>query len=151
MASNNKHTEERHLLGIGSLNWDVSERRCDRYGSVALCNMNSNEEVVCKTSVDIGLVNHCVGKKGKLIAKVVKQQQSNHIGDLFRGFSPSTPALHTELELGEGTLFAENKTWAAICVGLNPEDGRETDWLNPEILYQAHEQIVELYFQETAN
>ena len=34
-------------------------------------------------------------------------------------------------------------------VGLYPEPHRESDWLNPEMLYRAHDQDVRLIFEPT--
>ncbi len=76
-----------------------------------------------------------------------------HIGDLFRGVSPSTPKVGETIVLGTGTFFTEPTDWYAegvkfsLAFGLDPDDGRETDWLDINSLYRLHEQDVELYFE----
>lgn len=125
---------KRTLIGCGRLGWYGSERRDDRYGTVRL--FNSYEEDIPISNID------SLSGNGKLIVKINKTRQSNHIGDFFRGFSPTTPKLHEEIILGEGELFFEDG-----AVGLKPKDGRETDWLNPKMLYRAHDQEVSLYFE----
>jgi hypothetical protein len=51
--------------------------------------------------------------------------------------------------LGEGELFVEiDDEYAGVpTVGVYPEDGRETDWLDVEALYRAHCQTVKVYFE----
>ncbi len=47
--------------------------------------------------------------------------------------------------LGRGTLFYEAPP-DYCAVGLAPEDGRTTDWLDIRALYDAHAQVVDLWF-----
>jgi hypothetical protein len=32
-------------------------------------------------------------------------------------------------------------------IGVQPQDGREMDWMDPHALYRAHDQTVELSFE----
>lgn len=174
------------LLGVGRLNWNARERRCDRYGFVRL--FDEEGENLSLNGVELE------GKKGRLLAEVIETRKSEHIGDLARGIKPSTPDLGEIIELGEGEFVFEHcgeihekseyetddeamqkalvgqllaafgKLGATVkvkhteepppdpeiydMVGLKPEDGRKTDWLNPHNLYRAHEQTVRLYFEE---
>lgn len=86
------------------------------------------------------------GVTGQLIAKVLKVRESKHIGDLFRGFFPTTPEVGEEIILGEGDVFYE-VVEGEVHIGLRPRDGRKKDWLDPKKLYRAHAQYVELYFK----
>lgn len=136
------------LIGRGSLSWPRIERVSDRYGAIGLYNSNSKEEIVTQGAhLNMEIIKDCAGKKGQLIAKVTETRKSTHIGDLFRGFFPATPFLNEEILLGEGDLFHQVEDGVDV-VGLHPADGRNSDWLNPEMLYRAHEQTVELYFIE---
>ncbi len=134
------------LFGSGALNWDGKERRSDRYGSVALVDTNSENKLISPgASFKKQIASDYIGRNGALVAKIIETRESTHIGDLFRGFAPSTPSISDHILLGNGKLFIEEYQWAT-AVGLTPEDGRKTDWLNPEALYKCHEQTVELYF-----
>ncbi len=133
-----------YVLGTGVLTWARGERVSDRYGSVFLMpegqdSLNHGDPFVDLTRVD----GH-----GRLIAEVLKTRQSTHIGDFFRGLSPSTPEVGDRLILGEGTLWFLAEDFGDT-VGLFPDDDRELDWLDPHVLYQVHEQTVKLSFEQT--
>ena len=125
----------KQLLGVGRLNWNRGERITDRYGAINLWRDEDNT---------IALPKKFEGQIGQLIAVVKETRQSTHIGDLFRGLFPITPKVGETFVLGEGAYFTNGDT-----VGLRPDDRRNTDWLDPEILYKLHAQTVELYFQPT--
>jgi len=134
------------LIGMGSLSWPRMERVSDRYGSIGVYNEDSTEKTVCKgANLNVATIQNMAGNKGQLIAKIIETRKSTHIGDLFRGFFPSMPGVGEEIVLGDGRLF-HAITDGVDTVGLLPEDGRASDWLNPENLYRAHEQTIELYF-----
>jgi hypothetical protein len=132
-----------YLLGEGILNWPAMERRSDRYGYVHLSpdviplDFSSDEEPSY-----IPLKRY--QGKGKLIARILKTRQSQHIGDLCRGIFPTTPDVGEEICLGEGRLHYEDHN-----VGLKPLKPRHTDWLDPHMLYRCHEQTVQLVFMPT--
>ena len=133
-----------HLLGIGILSWPRFERIGDRYGSVFLM-----DEALTDYCNPVGLVRLTEGLEGRLVARVIETRQSRHIGDIGRGVDPSTPDKGERIMLGEGKLFYHQyREWP--CVGLEPDDGREHDWLDIHALYRAHEQTVELVFEGTA-
>lgn len=142
-------SEKSILLGKGILSWTRYERIGDRYGIVFLMQNGQTSETPERNGVQ--LEGHKLeGNKGKLVAIVLETKESTHIGDLFHGFFPSTPEVGEKIELGEGELFFEPHIGSSAtydCVGLRPNDGRETFWLNPNMLYWAHEQLVELYFE----
>ncbi|MBI2035758.1 MAG: hypothetical protein HYT12_03720 [Candidatus Liptonbacteria bacterium] len=124
-------------LGTGVLNWDIDERCSDRYGQVFLLSSPDSEERVKLVQVKGGV-------RGRLMAIVKETRQSRHIGDLFHGVFPKTPKVGQKITLGEGTLFFRNYN----AVGVQPDDGRDTLWLDINGLYKAHEQTVTLYFEE---
>ncbi len=136
---------------MGSLSWHPTERRTDRYGTVALLSKDSQgKEIVPDAHLLPGNITMFAGMKGRLVCVVLAHRESMHIGDLFRDIRPSTPDVGEEIILGEGKLFYQKPTDQPIAaLGLEPEDGRFNDWLDPHKLYRAHEQTVELYFEPT--
>jgi hypothetical protein len=139
----------KHLIGQGVLNWNRSERVSDRYGSVML----TRDAMTSPLSGNMGYAHiseEHEGKQGRLIAIVRESRLSPHVGDFFRGFCPPpepTP-VGTELVLGTGTVFVEDNEEGGACVGLSPDDERRSDWLDPRVLYQLHNQTVDLFFEE---
>jgi hypothetical protein len=125
------------LLGKGSLNWRHWERRTDRYGTVDLLN----------AEVPLKQIDDLLSVTGTLTATIISTRASDHIGDILRGLSPHPPMPGEEFVLGKGELFFEQE-FNLIHVGVRPADGRYSDWLDPKELYQCHNQIVELYFEE---
>ena len=125
-------------LGTGVLNWNRHERVSDRYGTVCLFASPSSEEKVRLVQVKEGV-------RGRLIAIVKETRQSRQIGDLYHGISPKAPKVGQKITLGEGTLFFEKEEGT---VGLQPDDGRDSQWLDMRALYNAHEQTVTLCFDE---
>lgn len=129
-------------LGTGRLTWSTHERTGDRYGAVSLM---TDGDSLTQPSSYIEFTDRHAGHRGTLTARIVETRDSTHVGDLFRGFFPSTPDVGDVIELGAGTLFVEREDWAEV-VGLRPDDGRDTDWLDPKALYRCHEQTVDLLF-----
>ncbi len=132
------------VLGEGVLTWPRYERVGDRYGVVNLMTApveNLNDFSFTPDYVTLG-GDPFAGSDGKLVATVLETRQSGHIGDIFRGFYPETPEVGEVIELGEGKLFFDDDE----TVGLEPNDGREADWLDPLALYRCHEQTVRLEF-----
>ena len=136
-------------LGEGVLTWEAYERRSDRYGCVYLMGEggNSLSTEIFPSKIAIGTAEMCSGKRGQLIAVVKETRRSTHIGDLFRGVAPVTPEVGEIISLGTGLFFVNGITGTpGAAVGLRPEDGRPSDWLDIKALYRAHEQTVELFF-----
>ena len=140
-------------LGTGVLTWSRAERISDRYGAIYLIQEGANSltESPTPSQVDGALTRSLIGMHGKLVAKVLETRESTHIGDIFRGISPRTPKVGDEITLGEGRLFTEPADEGGIMVGVKPDDGRHSDWLQPRALYDAHEQTVELRFEPGAS
>ncbi len=135
-----------HELGTGQLSWMGSERRTDRYGTVALWEdatpYRDDSSLLLKT-------NSLTGKHGKLVATVLETRKSSHIGDLFHGYTPGSAEVGKTYQLGVGTLFEEEQ-YGSRTVGLKPDDGRNEFWLDPKQLYIVHQQTVRLVFIEDA-
>ncbi len=93
-----------------------------------------------------------MGLPGRLVAEVQATRQSTHVGDLFRGLRPETPEVGERIVLGEGRLFCQtvDREEGIEAVGCTPEpeDPRDSDWLDPRALYRAHEQTVRLVFED---
>lgn len=132
-----KDGEVMESLGTGVLSWKREERVGDRYGTVRLFPDTEAEDPTDLNETSYGL-------RGRLVAVVKETRQSPHIGDLFHGVFPVTPEVGEKIVLGEGILFYEDNS-----VGLNPDTGRETLWLDVPALYRAHHQTVELFFDES--
>jgi hypothetical protein len=115
-------------LGEGVLNWYRFERQTDRYGSVHLQAHGGGF---------VSLAAAPVRTRGDLVATILETRHSLHIGDLFRGIGPNTPTIGEKITLGTGTLFVD--TYDSVdSIGVEPDDGREYDWLDPEALYRCH-------------
>lgn len=126
-------------IGTGVLDWDRGERISDRYGSVRLFDQPGPRKL------PVGLRQENGGKHGRLVAVVRETRDSAHIGDLFHGVFPSKPNVGEMILLGEGILFFQDD-----AVGLVPDDGRETLWLDIRALYRLHSQTVTLFFEPSS-
>src|SRR5260370_34176704 len=114
-------------LGEGVLNWSRYERISDRYGAIHL---SIGNYITWKDAP--------ADTRGTLVAYVLATRQSRHIGDLFRGISPSTPEVGEAITLGTGTLFTQIDDDVPV-IGVKPDDGREHDWMDPTALYRRHD------------
>jgi hypothetical protein len=139
-----------HILGTGALTWDKGERVGDRYGIVYLHTENSRGQRISDMSFDkepsATLAN--AGARGKLIAVVKEARESTHIGDFARGVYPETPEVGETIELSTVGTFVMEDTAEGFGVGIEPDDGRNSAWMDVTSLYRAHEQTVELIFIE---
>ena len=127
------------VLGEGVLNWSRAERIGDRYGAIRLAATPWGDDYVTWQDAP-------AGAEGTLCALVVATRESGHIGDPFRGIGPSTPEVGDEIALGTGTLFTEDDDGVPV-IGVRPDDGRDTDWMDPWALYRCHNQTVRLEFR----
>ena len=134
----------------GVFTWPGSERRSDRYGVVTLDDKNYEDTAAAKVVADVKALRLMAGHRVKVVAHVVEARESGHIGDFVRGLSPITPIVGEEHGLGEGVLFLEELVWSPMGVGLGllPDDGRETDWFDPRVLYRLHDQTVLLIVED---
>lgn len=133
------------FLGSGTFTWQSHERVSDRYGSFFLFKINKLKDKI--SLFDTVLLNQLQGTFGTLKAKVVSTRTSVHIGDLYRGFMPTTPNVNECIILGSGFLFSETKH-GIVSIGLKPKINRTSDWLNPLSLYKCHEQDVDIFFNQ---
>jgi len=125
-------------LGTGVFDWNREERISDRYGLVKLFDSSGS------VRKEIKLQRLKEGSHGRLVAVVRETRDTAHIGDLFHRVFPTRPELNERVVLGEGTLFFDEDG-----VGLSPDDGRDTLWLNMHALYRVHNQTVALFFEES--
>jgi len=140
--------ENRVLIGTGVLSWDSDERRSDRYGTVMLLAEGIDSHSI-RDEAGVWLTANLpkIGTLGRLCVRVIGVRKSTHMGDVFRGILSTTPDLAQEIYLGTGKIFYGECAGVYPTVGLEPDDGRTSDWLDPEQLYKVHEQSVELYFE----
>lgn len=138
----------RLCVGQGQLTWPSRERRTDRYGMVGLqAGADAATAAGLAPDADVALTYPLRRSTGRLVAEVVATRDSLHIGDLFRGLTPSRPSVGEFLELGHGVWLRDG--WADWdLIGVFPPDGRSHDWLDPKQLYRAHSQTVRLWFVE---
>ena len=142
----------REKLGHGVFAWNGEERRSDRYGAFVMSDSPYASKPAAKAKTNQTLLNSLVGKRVRLVAKVIENRESGHLGDLFHKISPTKPEVGEEIDLGVGTLLTE-PSWeeGTPCIILKPGDGRPTLWLDPRKLYRLHDQTVDLYVEETTD
>jgi hypothetical protein len=79
-------------LGGGALTWCAFERQTDRYGSIMLSDFDwLGQKIAFGSYVNERLLRQLVGTRGKLVADVKETRRSKHVGDVARGFYPTTP------------------------------------------------------------
>lgn len=126
-------------LGEGVLNWSRYERIGDRYGAIHLSTQPWGETYATWEDAP-------ADTKGTIVAHILATRQSGHIGDIARGIGPSMPEVGEEITLGTGILFTEMDD-GVPRIGVEPDDGREHDWMDPRALYRCHNQTVRLEFR----
>jgi hypothetical protein len=134
----------RQFIATGVVFWQPAERASERYGAIFLRAIPGGDIVPLPAAYD--------GEEGTLMASIRESRRSPHIGDRFRGFRPPEEPLvpGTEVILGTGVVFREPlESGRGFALGVQPADGRERDWLDPEALYKLHYQTVDLFFDPT--
>ena len=124
------------LIGRGVLNWNKLERISDRYGTVHL--LIDGTEAPAEMFIPKG--------RGTLISVIIDARVIDHIGDFFRGIGPETPRTGDRFTLGKGRAFSQKRDHYT-GVGVEPGDGRKSDWLDPKMLYRCHNSLVELIWE----
>ena len=129
-----------HRLMTGVLVWPRGERESDRYSCVTI---HPERTPKCRYEA----CNSLAGRSGTLLARVLMVAQSNHCGDLARGYDVplrgqrAFPKVGEDIELGSGRLFvAPRPERELLSVGI--EDG-----LDPRNLYRCHWQLVTVWFR----
>ena len=127
----------------GVLCWQAKERRSDRYGGLMVLNGDGPTE--CE-SVGLEPLHPLVGRHVKIVAKVLEARESYHIGDLFRQIFPKTPKVGQVFELGTGTIIEIDRQDEPeqFIFRRDGVDENDSDWIDPRLLYQLHNQTVEL-------
>ena len=137
-------SEGRLEMGVGKFSWSGAERRVDRYGSCGLWDDDAG--------VWLPLLIPEPGVRGWIEVEVLETRKSSHIGDLFHGFFPVTPEVGEVFRLSAeaGTVVDAPMdvgfSYERRSIALAPDDGRDTFWLDPAMLYRAHDQTVRLVF-----
>lgn len=137
------------MKATGIFSWPGEERRSNRYGFVGLWPNDYEHTASVLPDVDLFALRLLQGRRVRMAAKVLEARESGHIGDFFRGIYPSKPDVGEVVYLGEGTLVLGNCAGVPL-VGLQPDDGREHDWIDPRALYRLHDQTVELEIMDLA-
>jgi hypothetical protein len=142
------------LIGVGVFSWHKNERVSNRYGAFFLGMESYNgDKAVSYTLHDMDKLTPLIGKRVKVVATVVENRKSGHVGDFFLGVGPTMPQIDDTIEIGVGTLdFNESedhepKSWSQFI--LEPNDGRSELWMDPRKLYNLHDQTVEIWMEET--
>lgn len=137
----------------GAVTWNSTERRSDRYGGIALqekaVDVNNGET---SPSIKLDAFRPFLGKQARLTATVIESNESCHIGDLFRGISPSKTPVGETIDLGTG-LVAGIEELPDITSLLFCRKGQEfgkTDWMDPVQLYRLHDHVVDLTLEEVS-
>ena len=136
------------ILGSGILGSTPFERHTDRYGTVHLTILDSvpGETPPARTVLVPGTTSRIVawdhaplGVAGTLVAHIIA---TTHNRDIWG----QLPKPGERIVLGSGTLFTESYAGAPV-IGVNPADGRETDWMNCDAIGRCRDQLVRLAFE----
>jgi hypothetical protein len=134
------------ITGKGVFSWDAAERRSDRYGAFVLDTVDYDKTAYSHDAGWSADPTTFDGMPCTITVTVLENRESGHIGDFFRGISPTKPDVGEVIDLGTGELFTEIKNWGVghVAVGLVPDDDRESDWFDPNKLYRLHDQTVQV-------
>ena len=141
--------EKSTTIGFGIFIWESEERRSNRYGTFNLVDQDYNNTVTVENKLDEAVIAKLKNKRVKLIATVIENRASGHIGDMFLKVYPSMPELNERIVLGVGKFFSE-KNACGLAIGLKPKDKRSELWLDPRVLYRLHDQTVEISYELTS-
>lgn len=130
-----------YLLGTGRLTWPASERRTDRYGVVFLLQYGDSNSALTPpiATITLPFVEE-LNQEFEVVALVIENRESTHIGDLAYGVFPRTPEVGAEIVLGKGRLSVDSKCFLQVT----PKNPEKYPWLDMRALYDAHEQTVQL-------
>lgn len=138
------------LLCTGIFTWNGSERRSNRYGSFWMSASSYNGEIpATPPKLHHDAINSLVGKRVRVEVKVVEGRPSGHIGDLFLGIFPNPLPVGRSIELAIGTLFTKEQDGQQTLI-VQPDQPRSDCWIDPRILYQLHDQTVEVWAEESS-
>jgi hypothetical protein len=127
------------ILGEGVLNWQREERICNRYGAVHL-------ETRAGSDTFAAFRNIPAGQPGVLVARILENGEP---GFMAVGRELPLPEPGTVVMLGMGVLFRESPD-GIPSVGVEPQDGRRENWMDPDTLAVVHQQVVRLEFRPAA-
>jgi len=148
-------------VASGIFGWEGGERRSDRYGAIHFTGSDFEKSTVVEVYLNTKVLSKSesyrrkgsslIGKRVRLIGKVLETRKSGHIGDLAHGIYPSTPEKGEEIDLGVGTLDVENGYDGTPDIVLCPNDDRRVFWMDPRKLYRLHDQTIDLFAEETTD
>lgn len=88
-----------------------------------------------------------LGVAGTLVAHVIHvtaTDEDREFGKRHPELRPPEPG--ERVVLGSGALFTEEYA-AGPVIGVRPDDGRETEWMNPNAIFRCKGQLVRLEFE----
>lgn len=135
----------------GVFGWEGEERRSDRYGAIHLSGAPYGGEPLTTVFFEMGALERLHGRRVKIATVVTEARKSQHVGDLFHGIFPSTPAVGERVEIGVGVLDLEPSYEETPDIVLRPNDGRAHLWMDPRKLYRLHDQTVDVFIEETTD
>jgi hypothetical protein len=145
------------LIATGIFMWAGYERHSRRYGYVYVADSNYENSVQVPVKTFKDTMIEFVGKRVRLVAKVIENRQSGHAGDRFcyPNVFPTMPNVGQEIIVGIGEFSTTdnpdsvNGAADGIAFGVLPADHRDYFWIDPLTLYSLHDQTVEIYVEET--
>lgn len=163
--------ETRSLLAEGRLDWPKGERHTERFGVINIQTAGRNPEEYAREQLDEFLARTAafpgqgvtrqendptaehadftsapIGMFGRLIVEVTEIEDSEEEARLGSKIPANVAEVGDELVLGTGELFTEEDE-GIVSIGINPADGRETEWLDVANLRSVHRQMVKLFFE----
>ena len=97
--------------------------------------------------IDEDAIEELKGKKVHITCQVIESRKSQHMGDLYHGFTTKQPKQGEIIDLG--VFIFEPKDDEFHTFVLNPGDDRKHFWIDPRKLYQLIDQTVALFVAET--
>lgn len=85
-----------------------------------------------------------LGTAGTLVAHVIANGSAYDWGDDPPELRPPKPG--ERVVLGSGTLFTEESMGAPV-IGVRPDDGRATEWMDPNAISRCRNRLVRLEFE----
>lgn len=137
------------FLASGIFMWCMTERRSNRYGSFYLDHQTFDEKHKVASFFDEKRVLALLMANVRLVVEVVEGRASGHFGDAHLGIKPSITPDGEFVELGVGRLTSGASFTGQPTLGLEPYDGRQELWLDPNILYRLHDHTVRIWAEAT--
>ena len=75
-----------------------------------------------------------------------KKDMQNLLNAMMQGFMKFGEKTGAKVTVN-APVFSNDEVERYDAIGLRPDDGRETDWLNPQSFFRLHLSKIELYFE----